>query len=270
MEVDPPSTAEPSSASLPSTFSFASTLQGGQAIDLAEAEDTFGSEARTNEMFSEGDLEQALLESVPECPRPSAVLPAGVTVVVDPVVAAAPLPTAPLPAKDVPDIDELSMELAKIMNAIKSQENAIEPMVEEELSEGTCSSIEKSLLEATQQLRQARTAETVADKAKLAHGVQANLRAMEHALAAGEVNPRTSLGVMFRRELDKNSDQQTAYKEMNRAKQAKFRVDWLSTHYGEYKQEKLFKASWRRVDSTKGEYLPLSIIVQKEGHGSVQ
>jgi hypothetical protein len=270
MEVDPPSTTAPSSASLPSTSSFASTLDWEQAIDLAETEDTFRSEARTNDMFSEGDLEQALLESVPECPRPSAVLPAGVTVVVDPVVAAAPLPTAPLPAKDVPDIDALSMELAKIMNAIKSEENAIEPMVEQELSEGTCSSIEKSLLEATQQLRQARAAETIADKTKLAQHVQRKLRAMEHALAAREVNPRDSIGVMFRSAMGKNSNQHAAYKGMGRAEQAKFRVDWLSTHYGAYKQLKLFKASWRRVDSTKGEYLPLSVIVQKEGHGSVQ
>ena len=42
-------------------------------------------------------------------------------------------------------------------------------------------------------------------------------------------------------------------------------MQWLEQKMATFREKKVFKKSWQRVDKTKGEYLPMGAIIIKEG-----
>jgi hypothetical protein len=86
------------------------------------------------------------------------------------------------------------------------------------------------------------------------------------ALDNGKVNPRSSLGGMFRTELqDMTEAQQSEYKTMDRKEAAAFRVQWLQGKYQKAVESRSESTSWQRVDKTNGEYLSLGAMIQRDG-----
>eukprot|EP00969_Alexandrium_andersonii_P310673 13728236-Alexandrium_andersonii.AAC.1 len=61
-----------------------------------------------------------------------------------------------------------------------------------------------------------------------------------------------------------------AYKECGRSysAQRQFRADWCAKKYGEIKEKRLKRTSFKRIDSQKGVYEPFNRMVQLEGDGA--
>ena len=90
---------------------------------------------------------------------------------------------------------------------------------------------------------------------------------MKHkaALDEGFVDPRSGLGVTFRKELDRDEDGAEeilkSYKAMNRKEAATYRLEWLKGKYDKAKETRTEKMSWQRVDKTQGEYKSLGQMI---------
>ena len=93
---------------------------------------------------------------------------------------------------------------------------------------------------------------------------RARLSSLEKAVADGKVDPRSSMGVIFRAAL-KNSKDAPIYAGLNRDEASKFRIDWAQKSLKKFREEKIHKKSWKRVDLTKGDYLSASQLVISDG-----
>jgi hypothetical protein len=83
------------------------------------------------------------------------------------------------------------------------------------------------------------------------------------ALADNGVELRSAEGQRFQR--DANGGKSSNYKGLTTAEKALFRKAWAAAIYEKTKQLKSKEKAWRRVDKSKGVYMPFTVIVQNEG-----
>ena len=91
------------------------------------------------------------------------------------------------------------------------------------------------------------------------------LACYEDAIAADYVDPRSSMGVLFRSALKANAEEAKKYAALKRQEASDFRVQWVKQEYTKFKEERVFKKSWRRIDATKGKYMSVSQLVADDG-----
>ena len=88
----------------------------------------------------------------------------------------------------------------------------------------------------------------------------------EDAINSGQVDPRSALGQQLAQLWkDKDSEVGKKYFALNRAEASEFRLELAKKEFQKFKQEKQHTKSWKRVDTTQGEYRPLGWIVGQEG-----
>ena len=86
-------------------------------------------------------------------------------------------------------------------------------------------------------------------------------KAYEDALASNGIDPKSYLGQLFRNEKGNTEE----YKSANREKKEEIRQDWLKSKMKEFTERHTYTKSYRKVDWQKGTYLPLGMVVKKEG-----
>ncbi len=102
-------------------------------------------------------------------------------------------------------------------------------------------------------------------RAKLSPNDQKRLSALEDALKKGSVDPRSTMGGIFRSELANDKEGSIEYAKLNRQDAAQFRLQWLKQSYDTFQKEKVHTKAWRRVDATKGKYMSASQLVNDDG-----
>ena len=137
------------------------------------------------------------------------------------------------------------------------------PVTDEELlTESNCHSYEAEL----QHLVSSMTEKLHdGEPGKLGPQGKRRYEAMLGALKEGGLCPRSTLGVQFRAEHPKGSPDGDNYLTLKREEAKEFRLKWLERKMATFREKKVFKKSWQRIDTTKGEYLPLGAIIIKEG-----
>ena len=55
------------------------------------------------------------------------------------------------------------------------------------------------------------------------------------------------------------------YMDLNSAEQRDYKLKWAAKQFDDFKEAKVFKQSWQRVDTTKGDYLNFAAMVVKLG-----
>ena len=99
----------------------------------------------------------------------------------------------------------------------------------------------------------------------LAHKTRGAMRPCSELSKKVRVGPRSTLGVQFRAEHPKGSPDGDNYLTLKREEAKEFRLKWLERKMATFREKKVFKKSWQRIDTTKGEYLPLGAIIREEG-----
>ena len=62
-----------------------------------------------------------------------------------------------------------------------------------------------------------------------------------------------------------NAEEAKKYAALKRQEASDFRVQWVKQEYTKFKEERVFKKSWRRIDATKGKYMSVSQLVADDG-----
>ena len=73
------------------------------------------------------------------------------------------------------------------------------------------------------------------------------------------------MGVIFRAALVKDPTKAKTYAGLSRFDAAQWRADWAKKELQTFRDEKIYKKSWRRVDTTRGDYLSASQLVTTDG-----
>ena len=134
------------------------------------------------------------------------------------------------------------------------------------ICEETCQTVENQLSQMHCALKAAEEEDdTEGSKATLGKYESKRGAALEAAMKAGDIDPRSYLGVLFRQQ--KKDD--TEYLKASRARQQEIRKEWLKEEMNTFRVKHVHQKSFRRVDWTKGEYLNLGQLVQAEGGWSI-
>lgn len=86
------------------------------------------------------------------------------------------------------------------------------------------------------------------------------------AVGVGTIDVRSYLGVQFREYLEKNPAEKTSFAEIgSRKEQAAFRLAWASKKLTEFRESRVTKKAWSRVDTSTGTYMNFARIVKEWG-----
>jgi hypothetical protein len=86
------------------------------------------------------------------------------------------------------------------------------------------------------------------------------------AVGAGTIDVRSYLGVQFREYLEKNPAEKTSFAAIgSRKEQADFRLAWASKKLTDFRESRVTKKAWSRVDTSRGNYMNFARIVKEWG-----
>jgi hypothetical protein len=91
------------------------------------------------------------------------------------------------------------------------------------------------------------------------------LAALEESTKNGSVNPRSTMGGVFRAAMKATEGEAKQYAGMTRQDAAEYRMNWLKKEYKKFHEERVYSKTWKRVDTTKGKYLSASQLVLDDG-----
>jgi hypothetical protein len=91
------------------------------------------------------------------------------------------------------------------------------------------------------------------------------LAALDAAMSAKAVDPRSTMGVVFRAAMKANEGEAKQYAGMSRQDAADYRMEWLKKEYTKFQELKVHSKSWKRVDTTNGKYMSASQLVIDDG-----
>ena len=76
-----------------------------------------------------------------------------------------------------------------------------------------------------------------------------------------KLDTKSYLGNQFRDFLAKSKVAKSEYTQLGNDKHEEYRHNWVELKFKNFKETKVFKTSWRRVDSTTGRYLNFAALV---------
>ncbi len=99
---------------------------------------------------------------------------------------------------------------------------------------------------------------------------------IKQQLDSGNIDTRTGYGQRVMSRIKANEEAFTEYRSLDRQKASEFRANWASQELKYLREERSSRQRWKRVDTTRGRYLPFSKMVSEEGgdrealHGAVR
>jgi len=92
---------------------------------------------------------------------------------------------------------------------------------------------------------------------------------LKDALAEGKVDPRSYLGVRYRKYLQEAAsvEEKDAYSKANRQQQQSYRLNWAKTEFDRFEQGRTRSTSFSRTDTTRGLFMNFGRLVVHLGGG---
>lgn len=112
--------------------------------------------------------------------------------------------------------------------------------------------------------RMQKQVDTMADKSLTAID-RKRMTAFDESTKKGALDPRSTMGGIFRAAMKANQGESKLYAGMTRADAAEYRMGWLKKEYKKFQEERVYSKIWKRVDTTKGKYLSASQLVLDDG-----
>ena len=133
------------------------------------------------------------------------------------------------------------------------------------LSDDNVGQVEKAAGALHGKLAESQREKACIDTSQLSKNQRKRLAALEQAAATGKLDPQSYMGQFFRDAHREETEAGAAYHAASTQRQAEIRNAWLMAECSHFKSKFVYKKGWKRVDVTKGKYLPIGRIVHLEG-----